>query len=139
MTYAEPHLRPGRLGWVAVYGLLVSSGCVGAMGEVTDPFARGGSGGASEAVRIEVQNLNFNDVTVFALRSGQQVRLGRVTGKSDQAFTISWNFAIPISFRVDIVGGQSCRTPSIGVDPGSRVWVQIPSDAGLSNCRSGRR
>lgn len=117
---------------------MAPGGCAGGMGQAEDPFARGGSGD-DDSIRIEVQNLNFNDVTVFAMRSGQQVRLGRVTGKSDLTFTIDWNFALPISFRIDIVGGQSCRTPSIGVDPGSRVWVQVPSDAGLSNCRSGRR
>jgi len=137
MTSAEPRRRPVRPASMAT-ALLVASGCAGGMGEVRDPFARDGSG-AEESVRVEVQNLNFNDATIFAMRSGQQVRLGRVTGKSDQTFTISWNFALPISFRVDIVGGQSCRTPSIGVDPGSLVWVQVPSDAGLSNCRSGRR
>lgn len=88
---------------------------------------------------MEVQNLNFNDITIWALRNGQRVRLGRVTGKSDRTFRIGWNVAIPISFFVDVTGGRSCNTGRIGVDPNAVVLLSVPSSVGVQPCRIGRR
>mgnify|MGYP006167616361 CR=1 FL=1 len=83
--------------------------------------------------------MNFNDVTMWALRQGQRLRLGNVTGKTDHTFEIDWNVAMSISFVIDVVGGGTCTTPEIGVDPRARVWVSIPSVFGSQPCRVGRR
>ena len=87
---------------------------------------------------MEVQNLNFNDVTVWAMRSSQRIRVGRVTGKTDQNFTIQWNVALPISFQIDPVSGRSCTTGLIQVEANSRVRVTVPSSLGVSACRVAR-
>ena len=76
---------------------------------------------------------------IWAIRSGQRIRLGRVTGKTDERFRIAWNSAIPIYFTIDEVGGRGCRTNSLSVDRNSRVWVMIPSNIGLQPCQAGRR
>lgn len=104
-----------------------------------NPFDGTVLGGVEDEVRVEVQNLNFNDASVWALRSSQRIRVGRVTGKTDVSFTVRWNTAQPIAFEVDVVGGRSCRTGSIPVEAASRVWLSIPSDMGLGTCRIGRR
>lgn len=117
--------------------LVTCSAC--GSGRALNPFDPSSVGGAQNRIRIEVQNLNFNDVTVWAMRQQtQRIRVGRVTGKTDQTFTIQWNLAEPISFRVDVVGLRSCGTGQIAVDPNSRVWVTIPSNLGLTPCRAGR-
>ena len=108
-------------------------------GRAGNPFDPSPPEGTADRIRVEVQNLNFNDVTVWAMRSSQRIRVGRVTGKTDQTFTIEWNVAVPISFRVDVVAGRSCETERVPVDANSRVWVTIPSSLGLSPCRAGRR
>lgn len=95
--------------------------------------------GADEPIRVEVQNLNFNDVTVWAIRQGQRIRLGRVTGKTDETFRTDWNPAIPISFMIDVTGGRTCRTGQVGVDQNARIWVSVPSNVGAQACRAGRR
>lgn len=118
--------------------LLGASGCLGGMGRSPDPFTGGANAGTGR-LTVEVQNLNFNDLAIFAVRSGEQIRLGRVTGKSDARFTTEWNFAHPVRFRVDIVGGETCATRELTVDPGGRVFVQIPANIGMSPCLASRR
>lgn len=121
----------------AVSLLLV--GC-GGRGRPLNPFDRSEpTGGIVESIRIEVQNLHFNDATVYALRASQRVRVGRVTGKTDRRFRINWNVAAPIAFEVDIVGSRSCRTGSVAVEANSVVWLSIPSDMGFGTCHIGRR
>jgi hypothetical protein len=122
---------------LAVATLAVAAGCGG--GSARNPFDPSSTPGGGDRIRVEVQNLNFNDVTIWALRNSQRVRVGRVTGKTDQTFTIAWNVAQPIWFEIDVVSGRSCRTPQVPVDPDSSVWVVIPSAMGLSACRAGRR
>ncbi len=115
-------------------------GCA-ARNEVRSPFD--GSGAASsgeERIRVDIQNLSFNDITVWAVRSsGQRQRVARVTGKTDDSVSIDWNVAIPLSFFIEQVSGRSCRTGQVGVEPGARVWVTVPSNVGAQPCRAGRR
>lgn len=117
--------------------IVLCSACAGS--RALNPFDPSAPTGIDHRIRIEVQNLNFNDATVFAMRGGQRIRVGRVTGKMDQAFPIDWNVAQPIGFEVDVVGGRSCRTGQVLVEPEGRVWVSIPSDMGYGVCRAGRR
>jgi hypothetical protein len=110
--------------------------------EAPSPFdgsAAAQARGADEPIRVEVQNLNFNDVTVWAIRQGQRIRLGRVTGKTDQTFRTDWNPAMPISFMIDVTGGRTCNTEQVGVDRNAVIWVSVPSNVGAQACRAGRR
>jgi hypothetical protein len=142
-TYALVGTRfsiPMRI--VMVAGLLmVSQACASsrqARSPVDGPSTRT-TRSSEDPIVIEVQNLNFNDANIWTVRSGQRVRLGRVTGKTDKTFRIGWNVAVPIRFDIDITGGRSCATASIGVDPNAIVWVSIPSSVGQQPCRVGRR
>lgn len=116
---------------------VTSCGSSRAIGSPFDGTA--GESGVEDPIRIEVQNLNFNDITVYAMRQTQRVRLGRVTGKTDGVFEIDWNLAVPIYFVIDVTGGRSCRTQSVGVERSGRVWVSVPSNVGTQPCRIGRR
>ena len=121
---------------------LILSGCGGGNAGTRNPFdpnAIPGSSSAEEPIQIDVQNSNFNDVTIWAIRSGQRIRLGRVTGKTDQRFRIGWNPALPIYFTIDEVGGRGCRTNMLSVEPNARVWIMIPTNIGLQPCQAGRR
>lgn len=127
---------------VMVLGLLLAiSGC-SSSNSVRNPFdgSPSSSNRSEEPIGVEVQNLNFNDATVWAIRQGQRVRLGTVTGKTDGTFSIDWNVTLPISIRADILGGRSCTTGQITVDNGTRVLVVIPTVmSGGRPCRIGRR
>ena len=106
----------------------------------TDPPPAPGSSSSEDPIRVEIQNLSFNDITVWAVRSGgQRRRIARVSGKTDRTVTIGWNVAVPISFFVEQTAGRSCSTAQVGVEPEARVWVQVPSNVGRQPCRAGRR
>jgi hypothetical protein len=117
--------------------ILVASAC-GLSTNARNPFDGSLEQAQEDRLRVQIQNMNFNDVTVFAISSGQRVRVGSVTGKTDGNFRLNWNYADPISFQISVVGGRNCDTPPIAVDPGARVWVQIPIEIGVAQCRSGR-
>ena len=117
--------------------VLVASAC-GLSTNARNPFDGSLAQAQEDRLRIQVQNMNFNDVTVFAVSSGQRVRVGSVTGKTDGNFRLTWNYADHISFQISVVGGRNCNTAPIAVDPGARVWVQIPIEIGAGQCRSGR-
>jgi len=128
--------------FMAVAVVTVATAGCGAATSRANPFDGSGpqSAGTSaeDPIRIDLQNLNFGDITVWALRRGQRIRLGRVTGKSDETFNIQWNVAIPISFEIDVIGGRGCRTGQVPVERNARIWVAVPSQVGVTPCRAGR-
>jgi len=142
MMNTQPQRRTRML--VALVGIVVAtSACGSSRQDAGSPFDGPGQSAASRAedpVRVEIQNLSFNDATVWSVRSGgDRRRIARVTGKTDQTVTINWNVAVPISFFIEQTAGRSCSTPQIGVDPQARIWIQIPSNVGQQPCRAGRR
>lgn len=124
-----------------IVALVGAAGCAQSRQTAPSPFDGGGARGnaTEDPIRVEIQNLNFNDITVWAVRQGQRLRLGRVTGKTDETFRIQWNPAVPIYFVIDVTGGRSCRTPQVAVEPDAYVWVTVPSNVGTQPCRIGRR
>jgi len=118
-------------------GLLTATSC-GTMARSADPFADGSRGGSGR-LEVIVQNLNFGDANFFALRQGERIRLGSVTGKSDQSFNLAWNFSLPVRFEVQLVGGQNCRVRELMADPGDVLWVRIPSEVSITPCTVGKR
>ena len=82
-----------------------------------------------DQVRIEVENRNFNDVTVWAIaQGGQRTRLGTVRGKSDSVFTMPWEFSLPLRLELDLVAGPRCTTEELPVDPGDSLLLQVQPD-----------
>jgi len=122
---------------VMVMLALAPAGCIKSTSG-TNPFAARGSRGRNGSIQVRVENLNFGDATVHALRGGERIRLGQVTGKSEQSFTIRWNFSVPLEFQVDLVGGGACGIRPMTVDPGDKVWVRIPTRIDASPCYAGK-
>ena len=124
---AAPILRQARVAALAVLAL-------GATLPATACWRKGGSGASSqEAERpttLRVRNQGFLDVNVYAVRGGQRVRLGTVTGNSTQVLRIPsflLNGITPLRFLADPIGNQ--RTPTsdeIVVTPGDEVQIFIP-------------
>lgn len=140
MTSTPSTVHPVAFRAVLTAALLTLAGC-GSRASVPSPFEDGGTTRGSSTdvlIRVDVQNLNFNDITVWSVRQGQRIRLGYVTGKTDETFQISWNPAFPISFVIDVTGGRSCRTSQVGVERNARVWVSVPASVGAQPCRAGR-
>lgn len=124
-----------------IVALSALTACTASRSSGPNPFTGEGSSGSSveDEISVEIQNLAFNDISVWAVRQGQRIRVGRVTGKTDQTFRLDWNLALPIHFVIDTTGGRSCRTAQVAVERNARVWVAVPSNVGASPCRIGRR
>jgi len=79
---------------------------------------------------VRVENQGFSDMTIYAVRSGQKVRLGNAPGNSTTTFTIPANLifgATPLRFLADPIGSN--RTPvsdEITVQPGDQVRLILP-------------
>lgn len=132
MTVSIPFLRLS-----AVLALVVGvTAC--AKSTTKNPFAPPGTGRGEGSIQVLIENQNFGDATIHAIRGGERIRLGQVTGKSEKSFTVRWTFSLPLEFEVDIIGGQGCGVRPMSVDPGDRVWVRIPTQIGATPCYSGK-
>jgi hypothetical protein len=110
-----------RFFFTAIFGLAVA--------------ACGGSKSKSAPVpqprtTIVVENQGFADMTIYAIRSGQRVRLGQASGNSTTTFTIPANLifgATPLRFLADPIGGRGTPiSDEITVQPGDQVRLVLP-------------
>jgi hypothetical protein len=103
---------------------LVFAGCASTTSSSSgDPFS-GSSTGPSN-VRIIVQNMNFADARLYAVRRGARTRLGTVGGNRDDEFTMRWGFSDVLRIEINLLAGPTCVTPEIMVDPGDVLELQI--------------
>jgi hypothetical protein len=84
----------------------------------------------NSAAMVRVENLGFTDMVIYAVSSGQRVRLGMATGNSTKTFTVPAYLtagAGPIRFLADPIGAD--RAPvseEMSVQPGDVVTLTIP-------------
>lgn len=107
--------------------------------------ASGGRGGSPFSqdlaergeIEIKVVNMNFNDATVWAVVSeGMRQRLGNVTGKREEVFTLPWTFSERLRIEFDLVAGPRCYSESLVVNPGDLLELQIASNVSTDpSCR----
>lgn len=79
----------------------------------------------SNEIEIIVQNLNFNQVTVYTHRGATSQRLGIVQGKSEATFETDW-YHPDIQLRVKFLAGEDLVTPAQSVGPGEILELIIP-------------
>jgi len=79
---------------------------------------------------VRVENQGFADMTIYAIRSGQRVRLGQASGNTTTTFTIPANLifgATPLRFLADPIGGRGTPiSDEITVQPGDQVHLVLP-------------
>ena len=68
------------------------------------------------SIRVEVENRNFSDATVYAMDSGFRQRLGRVGGKSNETFTFRWERQ-QLAMYIDFTGGGRIVSEQLTVHP----------------------
>jgi hypothetical protein len=87
---------------------------------------------ARESARttVRVENANFADMTIYAMRSSQRVRIGLANGSSTTVLVIPPNLIAGITalrFIADPIGGRANTvTEEITVAPGDEVVMYIP-------------
>jgi hypothetical protein len=79
---------------------------------------------------LQVENQGFSDMVIYAVNTGQRIRLGLATGNSTKSFSIPGYLVqsgTPLRFLADPIGGD--RTPiseEMTVAPGDMVTLTIP-------------
>lgn len=87
----------------------------------SNPFERGE--GAS-SVRINVENRNFNQATLYA-EGAMTRRLGIVGGNTSESFTLPWPSDGDLRIRIDILAGTEYTTNTLGMRPGDTANLII--------------
>ena len=131
---ANQPVRTCRTGLAAVALSLFLAACATAFPS-DDPFE---GGGVSTSIRLDVENRNFYDATIYVIEDqGRARRVGDVGGNGNRSFQVPWEFAAAMSFRIDLLAGGSCTTPPVMVSPGEVLGLQIVADVGSSSayCR----
>lgn len=133
-------IRSARHAGAAALTLVLLTGCAGST-RAPDPFASGGASGAT-TMRVEVQNNNFNDATIyFTQLGGPERRIGDVVGNARRSFQVPLDFTGDVRFRIELLADGSCTMYPVVVSPGDVVGIQVVTDfPGAANCESvGRR
>jgi hypothetical protein len=93
-------------------------------------MARGSAAGQNPPAAIRVDNQSFADMTVYAARSAQRVRLGLAPGHANTVFTVPsalMNGLTQLRFIADPIGGARVSvSEEITVAPGDSVVLTIP-------------
>ncbi|HEY2898788.1 MAG TPA: hypothetical protein VGJ12_16730 [Gemmatimonadaceae bacterium] len=112
----------------AVLRCLVLALAVASLGCRTGHAARDANGGTLRTT-IDVQNEDFNDMTVYVLANGARTRLGIAPGNKTTVLTIPAYLldGVPVMrFVADPIGGN--RTPvseEVNVNPGDELVMVI--------------
>ena len=108
--------------FAAVLFLFGIAGCNG--------FGHGSGSTDQPQTALRVDNQSFSDMTVYAARSAQRVRLGLAPGHANTVFTVPaglMNGLTQLRFIADPIGGaRPSVSEEITVAPGDSVVLQIP-------------
>ena len=76
-------------------------------------------------VRLIVQNRNFSDARLYAVRRSARESLGVLGGKEDAEFMLDWPSPEPLRIEINMLAGPRCVTEEMQVDPGDILELQI--------------
>ena len=89
-----------------------------------------GTSNQNSPAAIRVENQSFSDMTVYALRTSERVRLGLAPGHASTVFTVPTallNGLTQLRFIADPIGGvRPSVSEEITVAPGDSVVLTIP-------------
>jgi hypothetical protein len=124
-----------RSAWVAALAVLLLTGCAQPARRI-DPFSSPSS--RATTMRVEVQNNNFNDATIyFTQLGGSERRVGDVVGNGRRSFVVPLEFTGDVRFRIELLADGWCTMYPVVVSPGDVIGLQIvPDFPGAANCES---
>jgi hypothetical protein len=73
---------------------------------------------------IDVENDNFYDATIYAVRPGQRQRIGDVTGLGKRSFTFRWPDG-DLRLEIDLLAVGAYYTQVMDVQQGDRLQLTV--------------
>ncbi len=122
---------------VALVAAALAGGCATGRGAASaDDLSSAQAAPANTAI-VHVDNHNWQDVDVFAVREGMKLRLGMVTSMSAGDFRLPESFLVGspnVQLRIDPIGASSAYlTQTILVTPGQTVDLRIENNLNLTS------
>ena len=110
---------------------VIAFGCGGRPATLPGP-----SGLEAASLKVEVENQNFYDITVYAYNQGYHRRLGQVTGHTTKFFTFKWS-QTDLRMLIDFVGAGQILSESMPVTPGldDNLYLIVQPHDHLSSAR----
>ncbi len=110
--------------------LLAAAGCAGQ----GPAGALAGQPAPANAVAVDVQNNNWNDVDVYAVAHGTVQRLGTITSQNKADLRIPASLASPdLQLLIVPIGGtQNYLTDVINASPGQTVHLRVENTLDLT-------
>ena len=116
----------------AAFALAVALGA-GACGGQQKPSL----GKPRPAAVVHVANNNFADITIYVIQSGMRLRLGTVTGLSEERFTLPSRFAaytMDLYLLADPIGGsRTYLSPVVRLRGGEEVDLRLHATLSMSS------
>jgi hypothetical protein len=81
-------------------------------------------------LKVEVDNQNFYDATIYAVRPGIRLRIGRVVGFGKETFQFAWP-DLDLRFEIALLSVGSYYTWSLPVERGDHLALTILPDLHL--------
>ncbi len=121
---------------VALGAAALAAGCATGRGVVADDLSSAQAAPPNTAI-VHVDNHNWQDVDVFAVREGTRIRLGMVTSMSSGDFRLPEAFLVGspnVQLRIDPIGSNNgYLTQGILVAPGQTVDLRIENNLNLTS------
>lgn len=109
--------------WAAPALLLLLGAC--ALPGRSDPFV---AQDGPRNVTLHVRNLNFSEVTLWAVARTGRRRLGTISGKQDSVYSLTWRVSEPLQIEMDLLAGPRCWTEELMIDAGDILDLEIALD-----------
>ncbi len=112
---------------ITVAGVALVAACsMGHAGLPTTDPRQTALGSRERGLRVEVQNQNFYDVTIYAYRGGFRTRLGTVSTNHTEIFTFDWSLT-EVRFLVDFLSAGCLLTESLPVHQDEELLLILQS------------
>ncbi len=114
--------RGSTAGRIATLGIVVAGfGCAG----TGDPGPFNEREQEDGRLTIEVVNLGFEEITIYAHWLGQRRRLGTVGGTNTAEFLLRWDWTDELRIRIEVLAGPECMTRPIFASPGDHIFLEV--------------
>ncbi len=121
---------------VALGAAALAGGCATGRGAAGDDLMSAQAAPTDGAI-VHVENHNWQDVDVFAVREGTRIRLGTVTSMAAGDFRLPESLLVGspnVQLRIDPIGSNGAYlTQGILVSPGQTVDLRIENNLNLTS------
>ena len=109
--------------WIAMAGAVCLLGAAPGGGAQTRTVARA-QDSVARGISLEVDNQNFYDATIYAVRLGSRQRLGDVTGEQKRTFSFRWPDG-DLRLEIDPLAVGSYYTQAMAVRQGDQLQPTV--------------